>query len=213
MYKVGGARSLVGLEFFFRRPHETRTRRAKLNELNADGNTYKGTDVHAKVGLVCDISPEDLTVGLTFRTRGEDVVKLMRACDINPTPFIDPLLGEAEEEEDEYRTPLSELDRIMGPGGGSGRRLTALNETGGRFQAHGGVYQGEYYGGVVAQVRGGAPTPRPAPRGPGFGMGSERGPFRGFAGRATPQMQFAPQVQHVERVVRTPVIPEQGVVS
>jgi hypothetical protein len=147
-------------------------------------------------------------VGLTSRRRGEDVVKLMRACDINPTPFIDPLLGKAEEEEEEYRTPQSELDRIMG-GGGSGRRLSALNETGGRFQAHGGGYQGEYYGGVGAQVRGGAPTPRLAPRGLEFGMGFERGPFRGFAGRATPQMQFAPQVQHVERVVRTPAIPEQ----
>jgi hypothetical protein len=56
MYKVGGARSLVGLKFFFRRPHETRTRRVKLNKLNADGNTYKGTDVHAKVGLVCHLT-------------------------------------------------------------------------------------------------------------------------------------------------------------
>lgn len=48
--KVGGAKSLVGLEFFFRQPHEIRTRRVKLNKLNADGSTYKGTDVHAKVG-------------------------------------------------------------------------------------------------------------------------------------------------------------------
>jgi hypothetical protein len=75
MYKVGGAKSLVGLEFFFRQPHETRTRRVELNKLNADGNTYKGTDVHAKVGLVCDISPGDLTVGLNSRRRGKDIVK------------------------------------------------------------------------------------------------------------------------------------------
>lgn len=58
MLKVGGARSLAGLEFFFRQPHEIRTRRVRLNKLNTDGNTYTGTDVNAKVGLVCDISPE-----------------------------------------------------------------------------------------------------------------------------------------------------------
>jgi hypothetical protein len=206
MLKVGGARSLVGLEFFFRQSHETRTRRVKLNKLNADGNTYKGTDVHAKVGLVCDISPEDLTVGLTSRRRGEDIIKLLRACDVNPEPFIDPLLGGSEEGDEEYRTPQSELDRIMG-GGGSGRRSTSIHEMEGRFQTFRGGCQGEYGGGLEIPRRGGAPS-RPVPGGPGVGLGMERGAYRGFGGRATSHMQFAPQVQHVERVARTPLLPE-----
>lgn len=57
-------------------------------------------------------------------------------------------------------------------------------------------------------MRGRAPSPGQAQGGPGFGMGLERGAFRGFSGRGAPQMQFAPQVQHVERVVRTPFSPE-----
>jgi hypothetical protein len=41
-------------------------------------------DVLAQVGLVKDVSPGDLTIGIASRRRGEDVVKLMQACDINP---------------------------------------------------------------------------------------------------------------------------------
>jgi hypothetical protein len=180
----------------------------KLNKLNADGSTYKGTDVHAKVGLVCDISPADLTIGLTSRRRGEDVVKLMQACDVNPTPFIDPLLSDMEEGDQEYRTPQLELDRIMG-GVGSGRRSTFIHEMEGRFQAYRGGYPGEHFGGALgAQMRERAPSPRHAQGGPGFGVGVEREGLRKFAGRAAPQVQFAPQVQQVERVVRTPFVPE-----
>jgi hypothetical protein len=47
MYKVGGAKSLLGLEFFYRRPQEARARRVKLDHLNGDANTYKGrTSMH-----------------------------------------------------------------------------------------------------------------------------------------------------------------------
>jgi hypothetical protein len=112
MYKVGGAKSLIGLEFFYKRPQENRARRVKLNQLNEDANTYKGTDVHAQVGLIEDISPGDLTIGLASRRRGEDVVKLMQACDINPSRFIDPLLDRAEEREMGYQTPQSDFERF-----------------------------------------------------------------------------------------------------
>jgi hypothetical protein len=186
MYKVGGARSLVGLEFYYRPPQETRARRVKLNKLNEDGNSYKGTDVQTKVGLVADISPGELTVGLGTRRRGEDIVKLMRACDVNPKPFVDPLLEGVEEGEGGYQTPQSDFDRFQG-GGRLGRRSAPPYELEERYPAHRGGYE-EFIGGAGAQMRGGAPSPRPPQGGPGFGGGLDRGAFSGFGGRATPHM-------------------------
>jgi hypothetical protein len=58
MYKYAGALSLVGLEFYHRPVHELRTRRVRLDKLNPDGDSYKGTDVRADLGLVKDIFPE-----------------------------------------------------------------------------------------------------------------------------------------------------------
>jgi hypothetical protein len=58
------------------------------------------------------------------------------------------------------------------------------------------------------QGRDGAPSPRPVLAGIGYGVGLDRGGNGGFGGRTTPHMQFAPQVQHVERMVRTPAPPE-----
>lgn len=118
MYKVGGAKSLLGLEFFYRKPQEARARRVKLNQLNEDANTYKVMDVHEQVGLVEDVSPGDLTVGIASRRKGEDVVKLMQACDINPRKFIDPLLEGIGEREQGYQTPQSDFERFSGGGGG-----------------------------------------------------------------------------------------------
>jgi hypothetical protein len=90
---------------------------------------------------------------------------------VDPTPFIDPLLGDAEETEGVYRTPQSELDRIMG-GGASGRRSASVHEMEGRFQTHRGGYQGEQFGGSLgAQMHGRGPTLRHAQGGPGFGIG------------------------------------------
>lgn len=205
MYKIGGARSLVGLGFYYRPPQETRVRRVKLNKLNEDGNSYKGEDVQAKVGLIADITPGELTVGLRTRRRSEDIVRLMRACDVNPRPFIDPLLEDVEEGEGGYRTPKSDFERYQG-GGRFGRRSAPPYELEGRYPAHRGGY-GEIMGGVGVQARGGAQTPRPLQRGPGFGGGLDRGVYGGLGGSATPHLQFAPQVQHAGGMVRSPAIP------
>jgi hypothetical protein len=207
MYKIGGAKSLIGLEFQYRRPQEARARRVKLSKLNEDGDTYKGLDVRAQVGLVDDISPKDLTIGLASRRRGEDIVKLMQACDINPRKFIDPLLDRVEERELGYQTPQSDFERFQG----SGRQVARSSppyETERRYPVHRGNYYSEYGGGIGMHGRGGAPSPRPFLGGQGYGMGLDRGGYGGLGGRATPQMHFAPQVQHVGRMPGTPAPPE-----
>jgi hypothetical protein len=64
------------------------------------------------VGLVANILPEQLTVGIGTRRRGEPVIKLLEACDVDARPFLDPAYESAEEREIEYLTPQSNFEPI-----------------------------------------------------------------------------------------------------
>jgi hypothetical protein len=207
MYKIGGAKSLFGLEFQYRRPQNTTAKRVKHNKLNDSEDTYKGTDVRAQVGLVDDISPANLTIGLASRRKEESIVKLMQACDINPDKFIDLLLDRIEEREAGYQTAQSDFERFQG-GGRLAARPTPPYETERRYPMNRGRYHGEYGEGAAMQGRGGIPSPRPLLGGHGYEIGLDRGGYGGLGGRPSPQTHFAPQVQHVGRMTGTPAPPE-----
>jgi hypothetical protein len=118
LYKHAGARALVGLEFFYRQPREIRSRRVKLDKLNRDGDSYKVTDVQAKEGLVRDMYPGELSVGLATRRNDEPIIKLFESCDVPTRPFIDSRLEAAIEREPDFLISGSECEPF---GRGRGR--------------------------------------------------------------------------------------------
>jgi hypothetical protein len=193
LYKHGGARSLVGLELYYKGPQDRRTRRVKLVKLNADGNSYKATDVQADVGLVADILPEHLTVEIATRKRGEPIIKLLEACDLNVKPFLDPIYERTKRRETKYLTPQSDFEPF-GRGGIPERRLGPPNLGEDIFVGGREEYQRGHTGAHAAPFARAAPSPRPYLEGRGFSPMGERGPSRGPIGRAVPYIQFAPQV-------------------
>jgi hypothetical protein len=107
--KEVGVCGVLGMEFNYRGPLQTRARRVRLDKFDFGRNAFKGTDVQANVGLVEDISPKNLTVSMGTRRRGELVIRLLEACNIGVRQFLDPMLREIGDRGLNFSTPPSDF--------------------------------------------------------------------------------------------------------
>jgi hypothetical protein len=208
MYEYAGARALVGIEFYHRPVHELRMRRVRLDKLNPDGDSYKGTDVRANLDLVRDIFSDELTVGLATRRRGDPVTKLLEECGVNSKSFLDSELERAEGREEEYLTPNSAFGPYRG-----GRAKAEVGSTPLEIRdegAHGLVGQSRTPAGrgrFFKREEGLSPVFKIGPAGIGFG--GERAPMRGPPLRAAHHIPFASHVQQEGYFAGMPAIPDQ----
>jgi hypothetical protein len=206
--KEAGVRGVLEMEFYYRGPLQTRARRVRLDKFDFGRDVFKGTDVQANVGLVEDILPKYLTIGLGSRRRGEPVIKLIEACNIGVRQFLDPMLRETGEGEPSYYTPPSDFTPYRG------RELPGVRSVPPSFGEEGLLQQGEIYlqgafGGLGHQGYGREQTPRPYSRGGrGVGILGERAQSRGGFERTAPAVLYAPQVQQQRPCAGTPRIPE-----
>jgi hypothetical protein len=206
--KEAGVRGVLGMEFYYRGPLQTRARRVRLDKFDFGRDAFKGTDVQANVGLVEDILPKHLTIGLGSRRRGKPVIKLLGACNIGVRQFLDPMLRETGDREPSYYTPPSDFSPYRG------RELPGVRSVPPSFGEEGLLHQGEIYpqgayGGLGHQGYGREQTPRPYSRGGrGVEMLGEGAQKRGGFGRPAPAVLYAPQVQQQGPFVRTHRIPE-----
>jgi hypothetical protein len=208
LMKWAGARALVGLEFFYRPVNELWRRRVRLDKVNANGESFKGTDVNADVGLVGDISPRDLTVGVGTRRRNEPVIRLLEECDLPFRQFVDPLLERAGGDDAEFLTPNSAFEPFRWARGRQGPRAGLQGYGEEQYQEFGGGRNRIPLGGRGLPVHRGVQSPAPLMGGRGFGFGAERAPGLGYPGRGATQIPFAPQVQQAGYFAGTPNLPE-----
>jgi hypothetical protein len=110
--RVGGARALVGFEFFFRDPSEPVPKKVRVEHVNPDGQTLGIMDVGAKVLLDKCVFPGELVVGTGTRSETDPVIKLLRQVRIDPQPFLDPELRVTQSEAEEFRSPPSRLKNL-----------------------------------------------------------------------------------------------------
>jgi hypothetical protein len=90
LYKLAGAISLIGLEFFVEDEAVLGPRRIRLDKLNRDGTSYQISDVRTNARLDRSVTPGELTIGLASRRADEPVIALLRGAKIGHKPYLKP---------------------------------------------------------------------------------------------------------------------------
>jgi hypothetical protein len=109
MYKLGGAFSLVGLEFYYKPAADAPKISVKLDGLFRDGETYRATDVRAGRPLEDGFHPRELRIGLRTRGPRDPVIKLLKQLKMPTGAYIDPLLDKPSNGLDDFQTPESQM--------------------------------------------------------------------------------------------------------
>lgn len=138
MYKLGGAFSLVRLEFYYKPAADAPEIRIKLDGLLRDGETYRATDVRADRPLEDGFHQRELRIGLRTRGPRDPVIKLLKQLKMPTGAYIDPLLDEPSNGLDDFLTPESQVRPHA-----KGRAAPAPMQFGERIRGgYGGLQQG-----------------------------------------------------------------------
>jgi hypothetical protein len=112
IFRRGGARALVGFEFFLAEGREGGQKKVKVERVNPDGLTFGVMDLKAKSELVKDIFAAKLSVGLATRSEDDPVIRLLERLKMDPRPFLDPHLSRPASAAREYRAPSTRLEEL-----------------------------------------------------------------------------------------------------